>query len=184
MGSPKEQRSKFAVFFAREHQKLANYVRSLIIGTANLDAEDIVQDVALNIFTRVDFNSPVENVAGYIYRALRNKIIDIQRKKELPVDSMDKEEETKEGRIIKQIPDTEEEVPEIARNEAMQKKMMQAIEKLKPEQQEVIIATDFEGYTFEELSEETGVPIGTLLSRKHRAMAKLYNMLTDKTINN
>ncbi|MCK4639081.1 MAG: RNA polymerase sigma factor, partial [Bacteroidales bacterium] len=153
-------------------------------GTANLDAEDIVQDVALNIFTRVDFNSPVENVAGYIYRALRNKIIDIQRKKELPVDSMDKEEETKEGRIIKQIPDTEEEVPEIARNEAMQKKMMQAIEKLKPEQQEVIIATDFEGYTFEELSEETGVPIGTLLSRKHRAMAKLYNMLTDKTINN
>ncbi len=184
MGSPKEQRSKFEVFFAREHQKSANYVRSLIIGTANLDAEDIVQDVALNIFTRVDFNSPVENVAGYIYRALRNKIIDIQRKKELPVDSMDKEEETKEGRIIKQIPDTEEEVPEIARNEAMQKKMMQAIEKLKPEQQEVIIATDFEGYTFEELSEETGVPIGTLLSRKHRAMAKLYNMLTDKTINN
>lgn len=184
MGSPKEQRSKFEVFFAREHQKLANYVRSLITGTTNLDAEDIVQDVALNIFTRVDFNSPVENVAGYIYRALRNKIIDIQRKKELPVDSMDKEEETKEGRIIKQIPDTEEEVPEIARNEAMQKKMMQAIEKLKPEQQEVIIATDFEGYTFEELSEETGVPIGTLLSRKHRAMAKLYNMLTDKTINN
>jgi RNA polymerase sigma-70 factor (ECF subfamily) len=62
--------------------------------------------------------------------------------------------------------------------------MMQAIEKLKPEQQEVIIATEFEGYTFEELSEKTGVPIGTLLSRKHRAMAKLYNMLTDKTIIN
>jgi RNA polymerase sigma-70 factor (ECF subfamily) len=184
MGSPKEQRSKFAVFFAREHQILSNYVRGLITDTANLDAEDIVQDVALNIFTRVDFNSPVENVAGYIYRALRNKIIDIQRKKELPIDSMDKEEETKEGRIIKQIPDFEEEVPEIARNEAMQKKMMQAIEKLKPEQQEVIIATEFEGYTFEELSEETGVPIGTLLSRKHRAMAKLYNMLTDKTIIN
>ena len=38
MGSPKEQRSKFAVIFAREHQKLANYVRSLITGTANLDA--------------------------------------------------------------------------------------------------------------------------------------------------
>lgn len=184
MGSPKEQRSNFAVFFAREHQKLANYVRGLITGTANLDAEDIVQEVALNIFTRVDFNSPIENVAGYIYRALKNKIIDIQRKKELPVDSMDKEEETKEGRIIRQIPDTEEEAPEIARNEAMQKKMMQAIEKLKPEQQEVVIATEFEGYTFEELSEETGVPIGTLLSRKHRAMAKLYNMLTDKTIFN
>jgi len=71
MGSPKEQRSKFVVFFAREHQKLTNYVRGLISGTANLDAEDIVQEVALNIFTRVDFNSPVENVAGYIYRALR-----------------------------------------------------------------------------------------------------------------
>jgi len=73
MGSPKEQRSKFAVFFAREHQKLSNYVRGLTTGTTNLDAEDIVQEVALNIFTRVDFNSPVENVAGYIYRALRNR---------------------------------------------------------------------------------------------------------------
>ena len=45
---------------------------------------------------------------------------------------------------------------------------------------EILMAVDFEGYTFREIAEETGTPEGTLMSRRHRALAKLNKALKDK----
>ncbi len=58
--------------------------------------------------------------------------------------------------------------------------MFDTIEELRPDQQDIIIATELEGYTFEELSNEMEVPIGTLLSRKHRAIAKLQKLMNEE----
>jgi len=40
------------------------------------------------------------------------------------------------------------------------------------------VATEFDGRSFRELSEEWQVPIGTLLARKSRALQKIRNKLT------
>jgi DNA-directed RNA polymerase specialized sigma24 family protein len=40
----------------------------------------------------------------------------------------------------------------------------------------------FEGKTIKELSHEWNIPVGTLLSRKHRALAKLRNILENSFI--
>ena len=55
--------------------------------------------------------------------------------------------------------------------------LQQAILQLRPDEQAVVIATEFENQTYEELSQEWEVPIGTLLSRKHRALSKLHKIL-------
>lgn len=55
--------------------------------------------------------------------------------------------------------------------------MFQSIELLKPDQRAIIFETEFEGTSFEELSERWNVPIGTLLSRKHRAIVKLKELM-------
>ena len=57
--------------------------------------------------------------------------------------------------------------------EKMKKELMKAISDLKPDYREIIIAVDFEAYTYQELSDETNVPVGTLLSRHHRALSLL-----------
>ena len=57
--------------------------------------------------------------------------------------------------------------------------MYELMEELSPDQQEIIIKTEIEGFTFEELSQEWDIPIGTLLSRKHRGMAKLQKLMTE-----
>ena len=79
-------------FFREEYLKLKNYIRSYMSDKSDYDAEDIIQDVALNFFSRVDFETPVENLTGYIYRAIRNKIIDLQRntnrKKQIPMEEI------------------------------------------------------------------------------------------------
>jgi len=167
-------KTEAAGFFRKEYSKLKNYIRSYIRDKSDYDAEDIIQDVALNLFSRVDFETPVENLAGYIYRAIWNKIIDLQRnknrKKQTPM------EEIKDHEIVRkwisQIDDHDD--PEV--KEIMLEKVFEAMEKLKPEFQEIIWATEFESRTFQELSEELETPVGTLLSRKHRAIAALHKI--------
>ena len=164
-------KTEAAGFFRKEYSKLKNYIRSYISDKSDYDAEDIIQDVALNLFSRVDFETPVENLAGYIYRAIRNKIIDLERnknrKKQIPM------EEIKDHEIVKNWISQIENHENHEFREIMLEKVFEAMEKLKPEFQGIIWATEFEGRTFQELSDELETPVGTLLSRKHRAIAAL-----------
>ena len=43
----------------------------------------------------------------------------------------------------------------------------------------LILATSFENRTYEELSRQWNVPLGTLLSRKHRALSKMNKILSN-----
>ena len=65
-------------------------------------------------------------------------------------------------------------------SEALKEELKKAIFSLKPHYKAIIIAVDIEGYTYRELSEETGVPEGTLLSRRHRAVSLLFKALAQK----
>jgi RNA polymerase sigma factor (sigma-70 family) len=158
--------SKFSEFFQREYFRLVRYVRRMIDDAADRDAEDIVQDVMLSIFDKADVTMPIENLAAYVYRSLRNKVIDIFRKKE---DLLSLSDVIHDARS-----DTERDV---ARKELMDF-VFQAIDSLPEDQRTVLIATDLEGYSFRELSEEWEVPIGTLLARKSRALKHMRNKLT------
>jgi RNA polymerase sigma factor (sigma-70 family) len=52
-----------------------------------------------------------------------------------------------------------------------------ALDELPSEQREVFLATEFEGYSFRELAEESGISINTLLSRKRYAVQHLRQRL-------
>lgn len=178
-------KSEATGFFTKEYSKLKNYIRSYISDQPDWDAEDIIQDVALNFFSRVDFETPLENLASYIYRAIRNKIIDLQRSKNRKKQTAMEEIKDQEI-VVKYISQIDEhQDPEF--RELMLDKVFEAMEKLKPEFQGIIWATEFEGRTFQELSQELETPIGTLLSRKHRAIAalqKVFQKENPELINN
>lgn len=61
----------------------------------------------------------------------------------------------------------------------VRQRIFQALEALNDEQRAVIIATEFEGWTFQELSEQWNVPLGTLLARKSRALHKIRDAFPD-----
>jgi RNA polymerase sigma factor (sigma-70 family) len=48
-----------------------------------------------------------------------------------------------------------------------------ALDELSFEQRRVFIATELEGRSYRELSDLWGIPVGTLLSQKHRAVQKI-----------
>jgi len=168
-------------FLGKEYKKLVNYARNYFGNRFfGIGAEDIVQDVALNIFNKLDLETPFENLASYFYRSIKNKIIDLYRKPNNNVSIEDFTGEDNENLLLKSYSDDIFLEEDYFKNEKLQKKMMDGISKLKPDEQAIIFKTEFEKYTFEELSKKWNIPVGTLLSRKHRALNKLYKILKDE----
>ncbi|MBN3036673.1 MAG: RNA polymerase sigma factor [Bacteroidales bacterium] len=172
------ERSRISAFITREHDRLLGYVRKHWDDDGTAGAEDILQDVALNLFIKVDFSSPIENLLAYTYRALRNRIIDLRRKKShQSIEAYDDPEG--ENLLLRKMASDEIDQESVAEREHLIRLMMKKLEDLPEDQREVLVATELEGCTFEELSRKWGIPLGTLLSRKHRAMGKLHRMLAD-----
>ena len=66
-------------FWTVERDRLVRYVRGLISDAADRDGEDVVQDVLEGILRQLDVNRPIEDLEAYVYRALRNRVIDLFR---------------------------------------------------------------------------------------------------------
>lgn len=175
MTSETDNNKKLGDFFGKEYHSLKAYVNSKIRASASRDAEDIIQDVALKLFSGADRYSPINNVAGFVYRSIKNKIIDVMRTTKQSSNLKD-ENETRLIEFTEMIYDTSDD----SYSEQMKEELKRSIWSLKPPYRDIIIAIDFEGYTYREISMETGIPEGTLMSRRHRAISLLYKKIENK----
>ncbi len=175
MTSDSENYKNLRSFFNEEYNSLKAYAKSRIRDVADRDAEDIIQDVALKIFIRADTMSPIENIAGFVYNSIRNKIIDLMRTK--------KKETSFESEMENRLMEFTERFygkSDNSYSDKMKNELKKALANLKPIYREIVIAIDFEGLTYKELSMETGIPTGTLMSRRHRALSILFKELNAK----
>lgn len=173
-----DNNKKLKEFFGKEYQSLKAYVHTRIQDSANRDAEDIIQDVALKLFSGADRYSPINNVAGFVYRSIKNKIIDVMRSNKHSHTNIEEKEAKLVAFTEMLYQDSETPYPE-----ALKQELKQTIWNLKPVYRDIIIAIDFEGYTYKEITLETGIPQGTLMSRRHRAISILYKKLETKKRN-
>jgi len=163
------------MFFGKEYQALKVYVNSRIADSTDRDAEDVIQDVALKLFSGADRYSAINNVAGFVYHSIKNKIIDIMRTSRQKQKS-GKNLENKLAEVI----DFEYEDSYNLYSETLIDELKKAVFNLKPEYRDIILAIDFEGYSYSEISLVTGIPKGTLMSRHHRAISLLHKTLNHK----
>ena len=172
------QQIRIADFFSRERRRLVAYVRRWIEDTAEQDGEDIVQDVALNIFNRADVTVPIEYLSAYVYRALRNRIIDYLRKRTVAAVSLDDDDiDDPKSFLSYVISDLRSDAREELERKQLRDKIYAAINSLNDAQKAIVIETELEGRTFRELAHAWNIPIGTLLARKSRALKKIRNAL-------
>ena len=170
-------REALARFFRSEYRNLVEYAKRRLDALGRLDAEDLVQDVAANLFNRADVAAPIENLTAYAYHALRNRLADYFRKKRQTV-SLDDPVPTTDGlRLADVIAErSDRALSEIERME-IACELHQAMEDLRVDEKAIVIATQIEGRSFRELAEAWQIPINTLLSRKARALNKIQQKL-------
>jgi len=161
----------------RERSRLLNFIRRRVDDP--LDAEDILQDVFYRLVEANRLLMPIEQVTAWLFRVARNRITDLFRKKE-PENFSDLEVEDEEDGLIEfedllPSPDAGPEA-EYARS-LLLKEMERALAELPAEQREVFVAHEFEGRSFAEMAERSGVSVNTLLSRKRYAVQHLRERL-------
>jgi len=151
----------------REGRRLGEFIRRRVDDQA--DAEDILQDVFYELIEAYRRMIPIEQVGAWLYRVARNRIIDRFRKKR------------PEGEAgLEELLPSREAGPEATyARSVLEEEIEAALDELPAEQREVFVAHEFEGRSFKQLSEETGVSINTLLARKHYAVLYLRKRLRE-----
>jgi RNA polymerase sigma factor (sigma-70 family) len=134
-------------------------------------AEDILQDAFIRAIANASALSVVEDVAAWIFSAMRNRLVDLWRGEgsRRRAGAVDIPEET-----IEEIVSTAGLDPQdaLVRDE-MLAALEVAIDALPEAQREVLRAQALGGLTFRELALRTGVSIDTLMARKRYAVRKL-----------
>ncbi len=170
---------RIADFFKAEYSGMVRFVGSLIEDAADRDAEDVIQEVMLSIFNTADVTRPIENLSAYIYRSLRNRVINLMRKRQ-PEVSLDAIMYGDEGASLADILyDFRYDTASDFEEEELRREFFRILDSLEDEEKAIIILTEFEGRQFREISEESGIPIGTLLSKKSRAIKKIRKELSN-----
>ena len=161
----------------RNYSGLRAFIRKRIADQS--DAEDILQDVFYELVETYRMMKPVEQVTAWLFRVARNRITDLFRRKtrEAPAAEPVVTEEGEELRLEDLLPS-----PDAGPDAAYARTLLvdaldEALEELSAEQREVFIAHELMGYSFRELSEQSGIPVNTLLSRKHYAVLHLRDRL-------
>jgi RNA polymerase sigma factor, sigma-70 family len=172
-----EQDQRISEVVKRERSRLLNFIRRRVPDPG--DAEDILQDVFYRLVEANRLLMPIEHITGWLFRVARNRITDLFRKKEPESFSeIAMADENGEGLQFEDLLPSPDAGPEAvyARNLLLEE-LKHALGELPKEQREVFMAHEFEGRSFKELSEDAGVSVNTLLSRKRYAVLHLRERL-------
>lgn len=129
------------------------------------DAEDIVQEVFLNIWKSGSGFKNEISFKAYLYLSTRNKCIDFFRKKKAINQELDS------------IVLTQEEADHIIKNEAYEL-LYKAIGKL-PKQTKLVIIKSMEGLSVQEVADSLNVSINTVKTLKKNAYKTLRELYGD-----
>jgi RNA polymerase sigma factor (sigma-70 family) len=172
-----QQNQWIAQAMEREEARLRNYIRKHVVDLEA--AEDILQEVFVELVEAYRLLKPIEQVTGWLFRVAKNRIIDRFRGRKLESLSQPKfGADDEEAVSLEDLLPAPGSGPEAAyARSVLLEEIDAALQEMPPEQRSVFIAHEWEGYSFKELSAETGVSVNTLLSRKRYAVLHLRRRL-------
>lgn len=140
------------------------------------DANDLVQETYLKAYRFIDKYHEGTNAKAWLFKILKNVFINQYRRRSKQPTKVDYEEivtyQDEEDTQYSSYQDLREEMFQ----QMMGDEVTNAINALPVDFRVVILLSDIEGFTYEEISKIIDIPIGTVRSRLHRAR----NMLKEK----
>ena len=138
------------------------------------DARDAVQEAYLKAFRYFE-SFQGDSGRAWLLRIVRNVCYDALRARDSQHNIVSLDEETAD-----EVPDSKPSPNALAIQNSTKLRIQEAVDALPLQFKTVIILREFDGFSYKEISEIAGVPVGTVMSRLSRARQQLAILLQEE----
>lgn len=161
----RRDRSAFGLLFDYFAPRLKGVAMRSGLGSGA--AEDVAQEVMLTVWRKADkFDPHRAQVSAWIFQIARNRRIDLVRKEHRPLPEE-----------IKIADDVEDDAGQILALEQEAGQLKTALDQLTPDQRDMIEKAYLGELTHKEISDQTGLALGTVKSRIRLGLERLRHEL-------
>jgi RNA polymerase sigma-70 factor (ECF subfamily) len=144
------------------------------------DADDLTIEAFGKAFNRLHQYTPNYAFSTWLFRIATNNCIDFIRKKRMNTFSLDKDINTEDGKMTMDVRDEMLNPEERIIRKQKIRIMREIVDQLKPRYKNLVVLRYFREYSYEEIAEETDLPIGTVKAQLFRAREQLYALMHGK----
>jgi RNA polymerase sigma-70 factor (ECF subfamily) len=140
------------------------------------DADDLTMEAFGKAFRNIELYTPKYAFSTWLFKIATNNCVDFIRKKQLSPSPLDHLQETLENATVNiqsDLPDPEETLI----NQQKISDLKDIVNQLKPRYRKLIELRYYKEYSYDEISSEMKIPIGTVKAQLNRAKTLLYNIL-------
>ena len=163
------ERALFEILMRRHNQRVYRAARAVVKDEA--EVEDVMQQAYINAFTHLDQFEERSQFSTWLHRLVVNTCHDVADRQRVRRCEPLLEDE--------RVSSDADPAREAALSE-LRHELAAELGTLSREQASVVVLKDALGFSFAEISEQSGMPVGTAKCYAHRARAGLRARLTDE----
>jgi RNA polymerase sigma factor (sigma-70 family) len=164
----------FAILMNRYRDSIYFLILKMVNNSS--DAEDLTIEAFGKAFRSLESYTPKFAFSTWLFKIATNNCVDFIRKKQIsptPLDLLQDNLDTATVNIQSDLPDPEESLINRQKIAALK----DIVSQLKPRYKSLIELRYYKEYSYEEISSELNLPIGTVKAQLYRAKTLLYNIL-------
>jgi RNA polymerase sigma-70 factor (ECF subfamily) len=160
-------------------------IYSMVLGMVKDEehAWDITQDSLIKAFKKLDSFRIDSSFYTWLYRIASNSAIDYLRKaKRRRTEEFDDGVGAKDqAGMIDPMYSTTSPAKDLERSQ-LKDRIFEAMQHISPEQRQIVLLREVEGYSYKEISDTMDIPEGTVMSRLFYARRKLQELLRSELV--
>src|SRR5579859_1313835 len=172
------QAARHAEFEAQVRPYVGNLYPAALRMTRNrADAEDLVQDTLTKAYTAFHQYTPGTNLRAWLNKILTTTFINTCRKRNREPAIAPGSDPHNDWQTVGQRHSAARSAEAEALDKITDSAILKAVRELPPDFRTALYLADIEGYPYREVAALMGTPLGTVMSRLHRARGRLRHTL-------
>ena len=170
------ERDMFGTLVRRYERELFGYLRRYL-GDDDL-ADDVFQNTFVQVYLKIQQYEPGRPVRPWLYAIATNQAIDALRRRNRRADQRadavtSTDEDGRPRPLFDLLPAAGDAPPDAADREEQRELVRAAVERLPDLLRQVVVMAYFQGLKYRDVADALGIPVGTVKSRLHAALARL-----------